>query len=88
MLYKKYHRNFVKQFKKEARIGFRYRDRGGASALVDVVKIEPCVDMESQIDCYDGIFKGIRMTGIYYDWVLVYPSGYINHDVKAIEDAV
>ena len=79
MLYKKYHRNFIRQFKKGAKVGFGHR----REELVDIVKIEPC-----RVDCHDGVFKGIHMTGIYYDWALVFPSGYINHDVKVIEDAI
>lgn len=62
MLYKKYHRNFVRQFKVRAVFGttraiYRY-----------IVEKEPY---------YDGVFKGIRIISDKGNWDLVY-DGRIN----------
>ena len=60
MLYKKYHRNYVKQFKK----GVKFRWKTG----VDTVRIEPY-----KIGITD--YYEVRMTGNRYDWILVTLGG-------------
>ena len=66
MLYKKIHRNFVRQFKKGTEFDFEiYRD---------AVKSGPyCV------------YGSIRITGINYNHVLIYPDGTINHRIYNIK---
>lgn len=72
MLYKKYHRNFVKQFKKGTK--FRYC-HGGTKHIVER---EPY---------YDGIFKGIRMTsGRYSGWNLIFPDGQLVVDIDVVQE--
>ena len=60
MLYKKYHRNFVRQFKE----GTKFR-RNIRKPLVDVVKKEP----------YVSIYYEVRIAGSKDDWILVTLSG-------------
>lgn len=62
MLYKKYHRNFVKQFKKRAVFG-----RTGIHRYL--VETEPY---------YDAFFKGICIVSDKGCWNLVFPDGQLN----------
>ena len=70
MLYKKYHRNFVKQFKFRAVFGttgiYRY-----------IVETEPY---------YDGILKAIRMISGKGYWNLVYQGGQINENLHVVQE--
>ena len=59
MLYKKYHRNFVRQFKEGTK--FKWKTRN----LVDIVRNEP----------YVSIYHEVRITGGNSDWILVTLSG-------------
>lgn len=68
MLYKKYHRNFVSQFKKETRYGYK---AFSGEIYRDIIKREPYI-----------IGSGnIHITGKKYGWTLVYPGGRINKDL-------
>lgn len=68
MLYKKYHRNFVRQFK--------FRAVFGATGIHRyIVEIEPY---------YDRIFKGIRMTCDKGNWDLVPYNGIINKHLHVV----
>lgn len=64
MLYKKYHRFYVRQFKKGA--WFRYKDYN--NVYKDIVEREPY---------YDGRYwrRNIRITGSKNDLFLIFPSG-------------
>ena len=42
MLYKKYHRNFVKQFKIGARFKFMFNN--GTKAIIEVIKEQPIIE--------------------------------------------
>ena len=68
MLYKKYHRNFVKQFKFRAVIG-------GTGIYRYIVETEPY---------YDGILKAIRMISDKGGWNLVFPEGQLNKNLHVV----
>lgn len=72
MLYKKYHRNFIREFKKGT--VFRWNMfRCNGSRKVDIVRREPY---------YDNINRWICVTGSKYDLVLITDGGQlIKHDV-------
>ena len=69
MLYKKYHRNYVSQFKKGAK--FRIFNSG---YLAEVTK-EPCIYQT------DGGSKAIRVN---YGWRLIFSGGIINKDIYVV----
>lgn len=72
MLYKKYHRNYVSQFKKGVEFNYQYPSKSPYKIFekdivdVDGVEIRPF---------YGGIYVAGRRTG---RWILVYPGGKIN----------
>ena len=68
MLYKKYHRNFVKQFKKGTK--FRWNTE---ELSVETVTIEP-----------HFVFHVIYVGGDKYRWILVYSHGNIEQSIKVI----
>ena len=84
MLYKKYHRNFVRKLKKGTKIEIYSNDiyiYTNHFINSEVVK-EPFIE-------YGYFSVGISMIDSKnYKWIVVYYSGRINHDVKAIEDVV
>ena len=66
MLYKKYHRNFVRQFKKGTKFTeFDYK------TYRDVVEIEPYYD-----------YGNICINGNRYYLILVHSDGTTNHQIK------
>jgi len=71
MLYKKYHRNFVKQFKMGTRYGFKAYS---GEIYKDIVRKEPFYN------------RGINMTGKKFGWTLVFPGGRIERSIKIIEE--
>lgn len=72
MLYKKYHRSYVRKFRKGTEFSYKtYRD---------VVRKEPYILIAWGIP--------IRLTGISYDLVLVYSDGKINYNIKIVEDVI
>lgn len=64
MLYKKYHRNFVRQFKKGVKFSYKTYNK----VYKDIVEREPY---------YDGRYwrRNIRITGSKNDLFLIFPSG-------------
>ena len=80
MLYKKYHKDFIRKFKKGSRfnsiIGYKFYN---ISSYI-VVK-EPY---------YSTYYLHIELQSntCIPSWTLIYPSGRINLDIKAIEDVV
>ena len=63
MLYKKYHRNFVRQFKEGTKVKYRYDD--GTETIIGEVIIEPFIYRSS-------------ITRIKYCWIeLELPDGYL-----------
>lgn len=76
MLYKKYHRNYVSQFKKGVKVKFMYNDM-----IYEVVK-EPYYSNDNhRIE--------FRSSSYFCIWLLIYPSGFINYDIKIVgENAV
>lgn len=82
MLYKKYHRNFVKQFKKGVRFRFSFYKK---EEMVCKVNVEPY---------YDETFcrRNIRITGSntmgVYDLILVFPDGQLADIKYNIEEDV
>ena len=77
MLYKKYHRNLVKQFKMGAKFKFKYSPH--EDAIKDIVWKEPCRFNDSDIKVL-GIHDSTWLTIVFY-------NGRINNNIK-IEDAV
>ena len=75
MLYKKYHRNFVRQFKKGVKFNFFN------SQLSEVTR-------EPYYSTYHQHIE-FQSTSIIPVWTLIYPSGFINYDIKIVgENAV
>ena len=77
MLYKKYHRNYVRQFKKG--IKFSYKTYNN-EICKDIVRIEPFYN-----DIKD---KSIHMTGSKYGWTLVYCNGRVDYKIRIEENVV
>ena len=77
MLYKKYHRNFIRRFKKGVRC---CRPYSPLTEIYEIVK-EPY---------YSTYYQHIELQSntCISSWTLIYPSGRINLDVKAIEYVV
>lgn len=76
MLYKKYHRNYIRQFKEGTRFKYNYK-----CYTYTVIK-EPY---------YSTYYQHIEFqsTSIIPVWTLIYPSGFINYDIKIVgENAV
>lgn len=77
MLYKKYHRNFVKQFKKGTKFGHSNEcSRYKAYSYSMIVEIEPTI--------YDGGIYVISKCS--YGWILVFPSGRLIKDIDVIQE--
>jgi len=68
MLYKKYHRSYVSQFKKGVK--FRYKEYSA-----EVVEVEPYFKVD---------FHEIHVNGDKYRWILVYSIGRIERNIKVI----
>lgn len=75
MLYKKYHRNYVSQFKKGTE--FSYKTCIDRDTVRDIVKKEPYYN-----------HGNIRILGIRYFLVLVYSVGTTNCNIKIEKDVV
>mgnify|MGYP003538268817 FL=1 len=74
MLYKKYHRNFVRQFKVGVKFSYEtYRFHR------DIVKREPYIGYGH---C------GIWMTGKEDGWILVFSDGKVEYKVKIEKDVI
>lgn len=83
MLYKKCHRNFVRKLKEGTKIEIYSNDIFTTDRFIksEVVK-EPFIE-------YGYFSVGIGMIDSKnYDRVVVYHSGRINHNIKAIENAI
>lgn len=72
MLYKKFHRNYVRQFKKGTEFSYETHR--------DVVNKEPYTLINWG--------NHIRITGIYYGLVLIYSDGRIDYSIKIEEHAI
>lgn len=75
MLYKKYHRNYVRQFRKGTE--FVYSNMHDGITLKIVVEVEPWL--------YD---EKIYVTEKFGNWTLVFPGGKINYEIKIEKDAI
>lgn len=75
MLYKKYHRNYVRQFKKG--VEFVYSNMLDKITLKITVEVEPWLYGEK-----------IYVTEKFGNWILVFPGGRINYNIKIEEDVV
>lgn len=69
MLYKKYHRSYVRKFKKGTKVSNRH------NIYKDTVESEPYFNTE---------FHEVRVICNKYGWILVFPGGKLNKDVYAI----
>lgn len=78
MLYKKYHRNFVRKFKKGTK--FEYIE-GRGPGIKFTVSIEPYSDWRY----WKGIGIRIKTSGENL-WNLVYPEGQLEEDIYAIQE--
>ena len=78
MLYKKYHRSYVSQFKKGTKYKFKYSPH--EDAIKDIVWIEPR---------YLELEHNIEIRGLYdYTWLtIVFRNGKINN-IKLVEERV
>ena len=61
MLYKKYHRNFVKQFKIGARFKFTFSN--GTEAINEVIKKPKALLRMVELEADDGFFAIVDMKG-------------------------
>ena len=68
MLYKKYHRNYVSQFKKGTK--FRWNTENS-----EVVVIEPY---------FSNDYHEIHISDVKYGWVLVFSGGKINKNLYVV----
>ena len=59
MLYKKYHRNFVSQFKIGARFKFRFSN--GTEDIIEVIKKPYICDRVVELEVVDGFFAIIDL---------------------------
>lgn len=73
MLYKKYHRSYVRQFKKGTKVKYRYRCDNGTETIIGKVIIEPFIYRSSitrrkycwiELELPDGYLKLIDDKGI------------------------
>jgi len=77
MLYKKYHRNYVKQF----RSGIKFEYKG---ICRDIVVIEPSI-----IDVFTNHYEvEIQVIGKFSKWTLVFPEGRIDYKIKIKKDVI
>ena len=74
MLYKKYHRNFVKQFKKGVKFNVGCRSFSGKFRVTREPSLDP---LSSRIYIEDGKL---------YTWTLMYVSGRINKYLHVIQE--
>lgn len=72
MLYKKYHRNFVKQFRKGTKI---YYKTYSGDEIKDTVRIEPY---------FSNDYHEIHISDNKYGWILVYRNGMIERSIKVV----
>lgn len=81
MLYKKYHRNYIRQFKEGTKV--IYKTCG--VTIKDTVRLEPYYT-----DYYDDIVgdRGIYLTGYKYAWALIYYNGKLDYKTEIVENAV
>jgi len=92
MLYKKYHRNFVSQFKEGAKFKYTlYSLIKVADGVVEKVNGELCYEdhySESIVDeiVISPIDRSIYITSktTYNSWTLVYPEGKINKTIYVV----
>ena len=70
MLYKRYHRNFIRQFKEGTKFGWSTEELS-----VETVMIEPYFKVD---------FHEIHVSGDKYRWILVYSNGRIERNIKVI----
>lgn len=75
MLYKKYHRNYIRKFKKGIKICYKTY----SGEIKDTVRIEPFYN--------DIKNKSIHITGSKYGWTLVYCNGRVDYKIKIEEHA-
>ena len=82
MLYKKYHRNFVSQFKKGTKIEIYNDDIYATNRFInsEVIK-EPFINHD--FVCWISIVDSFN-----YSWVVVYHSGKISYRINIKEDAI
>lgn len=77
MLYKKYHKNYVSQFKKGTKFSYKTYNN---EIYKDTVRVEPFYkDIQN---------KCIHMTGKKYGWTLVYCNGRVDYEIKIEEHAI
>ena len=81
MLYKKYHRNFVRKFKMGAK--FKYYDRFGCFSFYTVA-LEP---QYSMINHYIEFLSNRSRDSKITDMVLVSPRGSINDNIKIVKNS-
>ena len=77
MLYKKYHRNYIRQFKEGTEVIYKTCD----VTIKDTVKLEPY---------YDKVYgsRSIYVTGYKYSWPLVHYNGKLDYKTEIVEDVV
>jgi len=75
MLYKKYHRNFVRQFKKRTKFRDKY-----SPCEKDIVEIEPRISKDNDIKIL-GKYNRVWVEVVFY-------NGKIDDYIKVIEDVI
>ena len=96
MLYKKYHRNYVSQFKEGAKFKYPlYSLIKVADGVVEKVNGELCYEdhySESIVDeiVISPIDRSIYITSktTYNSWVLIFLDGKINYNIKIEKDVI
>lgn len=77
MLYKKYHRDYIRQFKKGTKLtGFKM-EVDKIEVFYSTTKI--CIGIFVKRDGYENLRDG---------FVLIFPNGKINYSIKRKEDAI